>query len=496
MNTNSNTENLISPNLISAENLKSLNLNDSFAKPLLIRELTIDEAYEMTGGHGRYQILVALSVVLSQITSMAYIFSLPLFQIFPVVLGCPNGICEDKETACKYESRYYADKHFNFITEFDLLCHDFKASLITSSYPVGFLFGSIIFTSVADSLGRIPSILIGQSGMFFSVLFLTYFPHYETCLVCSCFCGFFSAASFYPGYTYSYDNNHSKFVLIYATFVGVVFAFGEIIVAGIMWYGVRWKTMCYVFMGLAMSYMIFPFFMTEAPRYFYSKGNLKAAIKGFKNIAKINGVEIKEKFTIKDTCKVATTAETFSDKIKLLFTKWVLIRVLLCALLFFSCGFIYYGLSLNVQKFKGNVYINAIINAIAEIIADITACIVATKFGPKYPLMGCFSFTALSLILQYLSIEFVELSSFSMYMGKFFISGSFTLIYTMGGKLFPTSISSTAIGILGFIERLGATLSPIAGNIQILLFSVAICCGIGSAIVSIFVVREEENNAK
>eukprot|EP01022_Parablepharisma_sp_SALTPOND_P025707 TRINITY_DN603_c1_g1_i1.p1 TRINITY_DN603_c1_g1~~TRINITY_DN603_c1_g1_i1.p1 ORF type:complete len:562 (+),score=13.73 TRINITY_DN603_c1_g1_i1:219-1688(+) len=476
-----------------------LPINVSFLTPPTSskpRELTIDEAYELTGGHGFYQVLVAASVAISQVSCMAFLFCIPLFQTFPVIKGCPNGICESAAEACSSPTRYYEDIHFNFITEFDLVCEEFKASLISSAFPVGFIFGSLIFSSLADLLGRIPTILIGQAGMIFSVLVLVFFASYNVCLVCTGLCGFFSVASAYQGYTFSYDSNHSKYVPFYATYVGVVFALGELLVALVMWGQVRWRTMSAIFMIYAALYAIFPIILQEAPRYFYSKGKVKAAVKGFKFIARMNGKEIKESFTLNDNCKIATKAATVKETIKLLLTRWVLVRVLLSVFLFFSSGFIYYGLCLNVEKFEGNVYLNAVINAIAEVIADVTACMFANRVGVGKPLVAAFLLTAVALFSQYLTEWSVVLSSIFLYLGKFGISGCLTLIFMLAGKLFPTSIIATIIGILGLFEKLGATLSPIVGNVQILLFLVAIGCAFTSSVIAIFLSKQVDNQNK
>ncbi len=456
------------------------------------REVTIDEAYDLAGGHGRYQALVALSITVSQISSMAYLFAIPLFQTFPVVHGCPglNGtdICESAEQACKYENRWYDDARFNFVTEFDLLCSEYKASYLASAYPVGFLLGSLLFTSLSDMIGRLPVMVLGQGGMILSVLILFFFASYTNCLLCTGLCGFFSVASLYMGYAYSYDSNHSRYVTFYATYVGVVFAVGELLVAGIMWMQVPWRTLCKVYIIFSALYVVFPLFLSEAPRYFYSKGQVRAAERRFRSIARINGAEFPYPIQLKDTCDVSAQAVSLCDKLKLLTTRWVLVRLLLCSVMYFSCGFIYYGISLNVHKFKGNVYLNVAVNAVAEIAADITACILAYKVGPKIPLALSFLIACAAFVVQYFfTQDSLAMSSACLYLGKFGISGSFTLIYTMAGKLFPTAISATAIGILGIFERIAASLSPIIGNVPVMFSMITIGCALSSSIVAVVV---------
>jgi len=454
-----------------------------------IQEYTIDELYDLSGGHGKYQFLVAASIIIPQITAMIYMFTLPLFQTFPVILNCPRGICKSKEEACALPYRKYAEKHSNFLTEFDLVCSDLQASFIITVYPSGYILGTIIFNTLSDNIGRIPTVLMGQFGTILSLVFLTVFANYQVCLICTFLYGCFAAASSYHAFTFTYDNMHSRYFLFYATYVCVIYAIGEIFVSLINWTGAEWRTICYCYIAFAFSYAIFPCFLDEAPRYLHSKGKYEDAINRFKEISLYNNSPINNKFKIYDQSLIATTAGSLMEKLKLVFSKKLFLRLLLCLILFFSCGFIYSGLSLNVEKFKGNVYLNALFNAIAEIIADILACLVALKIGSKYPLIVCYTGTAICLILQYMSMNFVVLSSISMYFGKFFISAAFTLIYAIAGQLIPNTILSMGLGILNFGERIAIALSPIIGNIQQLYFFLAVCCSIASAIASIFVAR-------
>eukprot|EP01022_Parablepharisma_sp_SALTPOND_P012390 TRINITY_DN158_c0_g1_i1.p1 TRINITY_DN158_c0_g1~~TRINITY_DN158_c0_g1_i1.p1 ORF type:complete len:501 (+),score=10.52 TRINITY_DN158_c0_g1_i1:329-1831(+) len=478
-----------------SDNTVTLPLNASLITPR--KSITLDEGYTLTGGHGRYQVYVAISVGLTMICSMWYLYCVPIFLSFPTVYGCKDGACKNFKEACKAPYYKYKDAHHNFITEFDLLCEEFTASLIPSAYPVGFLLGSLLFTSAADTFGRIPVLLLGQGGMGLSILVLIFFPSYNVCLVCTGICGFFSVACFFPSYSYAYDANHSSRVKMYAAFMAVSAAVGELMVALIMWFEISWRAMCGVFVALCFAYSVFPIILNEAPRYFYTKGHTKAARKAFMKIAKVNRVELESNFVVEDTAKTATKAGSFKDNLKLLFQRWVLLRILLCSFLFFTTGFVYYGISLNVEKFQGNLYLNAVLNAIAEIVADLTAFVFAHKIGLRKSLVAAFSIMTVGLSCQYASGEsMLVLADLGLYIAKFGVSAGFTLVYTLAGELFPTAVISTAIGILGLCDRLGAMLSPIAGDIQEVFFLVAVASSIGSVIISFFAGGKSEEECQ
>lgn len=211
----------------------------------LVSSVTVDEAYDLAGGHGRYQFLVALSAGIISITSMMYLFSVPLFLIFPEVRGCPEGLCPTKEAACRV--RYtYADHSFNFVTEFDLLCSEFRGSLVATMFSVGFCAGILAFGTIGDTLGRLAAFTVGTLGTSLSILMLLLFPEYVVCLIASGLCGFFASGCFPQGLTYAYDSCHSKYVTFYATFMNTAFTVGELFVALFMWTGVSWRTMAIV----------------------------------------------------------------------------------------------------------------------------------------------------------------------------------------------------------------------------------------------------------
>jgi len=428
---------------------------------LQIKELTIDQAYEITGGHGLYQFIVAASIAIMIFSNMFYLFSVPLFIITPVVLD-KNGIpFKDIETACN-STYYYEDKHFNYITEFDLLCSPMRASIISSMFQVGITISGLILGSISDRIGRIPIFLLEECGIVFSLAAIMYFNNYTACLFFTAMCGFFSFAPLC--YPFAYEWNHSKYIKFYASYIGIMYATGELIVAGLIWVGFKWREACICAIIVCFIYMLFPWFIEDGPKYYYSKGKVNYAIKVFKQVAKVNKKPITHRFTLIDVSANLAKAGTFKEQLRLICQKWVLFRLGICCCIFFACGFIYFGFSLNVQKFIGNPYMNAICNGIAEIIGVITIYILSSYKGIHFSLFCAFIITFLVLVVQYFNSNHQVIANCAMYIGKFSISGGFTLAYTLGGELFPTAVSTTCIAVLSLSERIGAIISPIVGN--------------------------------
>jgi len=458
-----------------------------------IRTVTLDEAFELTYGNGRYQLLIFLAGFIGMASSMWYLYCIPFFLSFPKVLGCKNGICETEEEACNSTSRYYDNVNYNLITELDLLCKDIDLSIIPSSFPMGFLMGNIILSSAADIFGRLPVLLIGQFGMTFSILYFCFFPSYNTCIICTSLCGFFSVASFFPSYSLLYGANHSNRVKLCAAFLAVSAAVAGLMVVSLMRTKITWRLMCVIFMCFCSLFYIFPTVFNESPPFFYSKGQPKSAAKIFYDIAKMNKVELNQALEIKDTGRTATKGASCLDKMKLIFMKWILINLALCGISFFAAGFVYYGIVFNIEKFGGNLYDNVMINTVAEIIADVLAFAFGYKIGLKKTMILAFSIMTGGLVCQFLSKWTYEiLDILGLFVAKFGVSAAFIMIYSWAGELFPTAILSTAIGFLGLCDRVGALLSPIPTKDTFSLIGIA--SGIAAIIIAFTITQKKDNS--
>eukprot|EP00826_Nyctotherus_ovalis_P049424 TRINITY_DN5978_c0_g4_i1.p1 TRINITY_DN5978_c0_g4~~TRINITY_DN5978_c0_g4_i1.p1 ORF type:complete len:501 (+),score=100.89 TRINITY_DN5978_c0_g4_i1:77-1504(+) len=454
----------------------SLILNDDARS----NELTIDQAYEISGMHGRYQYLVAVCTIFTVFTNLFYLFFMPLFLIIPVVLDRHGRPFPDTKAACAAPYRHYEDRDFNYITQFDLLCQPFKASLIPSSFQVGVLISSLTMSNAVDYLGRVPLLIVEQAGIVISLTCVIFFNSYASCLVFTGVCGYFCFGPLF--YTFAFDSNHSKYIKFYTVFIGVAYALGEIIVVFTMWIGSKWRTACVVTIIFCMLQLVSTCFVKESPRFLYSKGKLNAAIRTFKRIAKINGKPITQPFTLKDESKAEIVTTTLGEQLKLILEGWIVFRLVMCSWIFFTCGFVYYGFTLNVQKFVGDTYANALFNAIAEIVGVLLSFVAAVYWGCRVPLMGSLLITCAALLVQYFSQSVQTLNNCAMYVGKMSVSGSLTFCYMLGGELFPTSVRATCIAILFFIERVGVILSPIIGNWPNVLLIMASICSFGSSI--------------
>lgn len=432
------------------------------------QKLTIEEAYELIG-RGSYHFLVCAVSFICTVSYMVYVFSIPLFLVFPTVWGCTDSSgnpikCENSDDACEGPvERVYDKEWFNYISEFDLACRDFAATCISLAFITGSLTGSFIFSTISDNYGRLVVMSVGQVGNIVCIVLIIVLGDYYATVVLSALCGFMVSGSGTPVYAFVYDSSHSREVKFFGTFLGAAFAVGEVIVALLMWTGIPWRAMCGFVCLWSALFFVFEAQIVEPPKFLLSKNRTQEAIENLKYIAKVNRVPLPENFTL-----VASSAETdkaatnCAEIVQLLGEKLTLARTIMSMTLFFTCGYIYYGISMNIQHYAGNIYLNALLNGVVEIVAVLSSGLAISKLGIKLPFGVSYAISGVFMLLMEVSDNSALVSIF-MSLAKFGISSCFNFNYIIVGQIFPSSIKNTVLGLCLIADRVGSLLGPIAG---------------------------------
>jgi OCT family organic cation transporter-like MFS transporter 4/5 len=436
--------------------------------------LTMDEAYEKGGKSGRYTILLSVGVFASMIASMMYLFSLPLFSIFPEIIGCggagnpsgdrKDGLCRSEEEACRANvTREYVDRSHNFISEYDLVCDDFRATLLETSFALGSLLGTLLFGFLSDSLGRLPILGVAEAGGVLMLLVIVLNTVYPVCVIFTLLLGFLMGGVHTPTFALAYDSVHSDYIPFYGTFVNLSFAVGEVIVAAIMWTRISWRAMCYIIMGWTAFAALYLLVLYEPPRFLLGKGRQTHAVRNLHRIAAINGYRdaLPESLELVAVGPLDRQAASCKASTRLLLEKPTMLRLGLCMLLFVSCSCIYYGISLSVQKYQGNPYINAMLIGIVEIVAISLSGFLSNAFGKRFVFGLCFAITAGFMLLQGLAVTDPAYSSLCIAAAKFGISASFNVVYVVTGEMFPSAAKNTALAACVIADRIGTICGPL-----------------------------------
>ena len=118
-------------------------------------------------------------------------------------------------------------------------------------------------------------------------------------------------------------------------------------------------------------------------------------------------------------------------------------------------------MSLMVDQFRGNLYLNICISGAVEIPATIIAYPLINKLGRKIPLIIFFLLSSLSLMTcVFLPSTWHNAITSAAMLGKFFITGGFAIAYVYSAELYPTTLRNNGVGINSIFGRIGALLSP------------------------------------
>lgn len=135
---------------------------------------------------------------------------------------------------------------------------------------------------------------------------------------------------------------------------------------------------------------------------------------------------------------------------------------------FFVIAMVYMGISYNAAELPGSIWMNNGINGVVDAAAQLLGILVLQKIGRRTVLFWTLFLTGVTYFLSEMILlngnhknELVlQLSRWLAFTGKFFISGSFSVIYTYTAELFPTSVRTIGLGLGSLGGGLGGVIAP------------------------------------
>ena len=376
---------------------------------------------------------------------------------------------------------------------FNLICD--RSSLIEladSVYFAGQIFASLLAGYLGDNYGRKLPVLLSMILCAGATLLSGFTESWTVYVVCRFFISFVMVSGL-NAYVMIMELAGPSVREQLGVATQVSFAFGCCVCSFVAYYASTWRELLYMAAVMNLAPLVIQIFCPESPRYLLLRGKIdqvKKIILGIaeKNNAKsgsknINDVKELEKYMDlwePDNSNSNANQQTSDEKIYTFFDLFnhsltMSISVFKNMFLWGTVSLVFYGVSLNVNRMPGDLYITNIISGLAEAISCSTlAPYIVTRYPFRKTLGYSFLMGGIALFATYLILCYPEMDPFSeidgqkwvlvtitSFFGKFFIATVFAIIYNYTANAFPTSVRANAISLSSAAARMGSTIRPL-----------------------------------
>ncbi|XP_068082755.1 organic cation transporter protein isoform X2 [Anabrus simplex] len=366
-----------------------------------------------------------------------------------------------------YDGTYYQSSK---AIEWNFVCsRRWMGAVAQSSYMFGVFTGAVVLGSLADKYGRKTIFYLSAVLQLILGVGVAFVPEFYSFLVVRFLYGVFgSAGSYITGFVLTMELvGPSKRTVCGITFQAL-FAVGVMLVA--FWgYLIKDSTVLQVVYGLHGLLLIGHWWLIdESPRWLWAQGRVHEAVQIVQRAAKINGkgamVDVAH-FVSRGKATATTRSDRTYSVLDMFRTPNLRSRTLNVCLNWFANSLVYYGLSLNTGKMAGNPFLILFVMGLVEIPSYALTVALMDRTGRRslisvFMLLGGIACIASAYIPQDTDAGSIASTTVAM-LGKFFIAGSFAIVYNYTAELFPTVVRNTALGVGSMCARLSGALTPL-----------------------------------
>lgn len=430
-----------------------------------------DDLLKITGGFGRYQMVLYAFMCLVSIPTGAQL----LIQVFygaspPFVCvstsrneTCASGCC----SSChEYEFR---GPFTSAVSQWNLICDRRHLKAMTQAvFMAGLFVGAITFGSISDHFGR-------KFSFFLSVGVLATFASASAvadCLSLFSLFRFFAGAGTVGCLLVRFVYCVEMVVTAHRSYIGMInFLFltvGGCFLALLAYLIPNWRYLMLAVSLPSFLPIIAWWWIPRSPRWLIANNHLDEAHEVLMKYAKYNHVTVDSKHLkhlIQEVRK--TDARKFEDeKYGILDTvKTPKLRKRTLIMFFNWCAnaLVFYGLNYNIRNLAGNMYLNFFLLLVVDFPSTALCCYCLQRFGRRLTYSSFMTLAGVACLLalavpsgKEYQVAVIVLVMFA----KFFIISTFNSVYLYTAELYPTVIRNNGVGLCSMIARIGGITAP------------------------------------
>jgi len=352
------------------------------------------------------------------------------------------------------------------VSQFDLVCDkEYWRSLSQSLYMFGIMVGSFGSGILSDKFGRKRVTLIAVIGQLIFGIAVSFSPSivvFTFLRWCLAVC---SASMFTCGYVYCMEIIGGN----WGTYIGIgleiPWSFAYMLMPLVSWVFPVWSqyqlavTLPIIIMIILL---VIPGMAPESPKWLLIQGRTEEAEQILETAAIMNGREYNKGVVQAVQQKVEYgTDSTLLDLFK---TPGLRRGTIIMYYLFFTNSFVYYGLTLNSgQLIPGDLHVNIIVSAIFEILANVLTIFAFIYVGRRISVFVSMMVGGITLLMIPM-VSAVIGKTILAQIGRFAITGSFSMVFVYAVEIFPTIVRNVGVGTSSTWARVGGVIAPYIGR--------------------------------
>ncbi|XP_011312309.1 organic cation transporter protein [Fopius arisanus] len=377
------------------------------------------------------------------------------------------------------------------ITEWDLICDRQQLANIAQSCTMfGILVGNMVFSMMADRIGRKIPLMIAVVVQSVTGLLSTFSPWFELFVLCKFVAAIATGGTMLISFVLLMEVVGIEWRSTLSVLFHIPFLLGHLLIPLIAYYTRGWRIFLMTVSLPPILLLSYYWVIPESPRWLLAVGRIKSARNVLKTAAKRNSIHEDKVIAAIESHSNQRGKEVELDKkfsktynlLDICRTPNMRIRSICIAVNWFVCGICFFGLAQYVGRLEGDIFINVAVSAACELPGILVVLYLISRVSRLKILIGANVTSGVSLLLlMFISNKTAQVVLATI--GLSAMSISFPTIYLYTGELFPTVVRNIGFGLCSVSARIGSIIAPFIATMGYYGASIPpLCFGIGPLI--------------